>query len=475
MRKFFIFLLSVFLVCSFTFGQDMSTPVKIYDSPLNASKWGQVAFGPDGKVHIVWEEDYHDSGGSDIFYMSYDGNTWEGPVKVKDSRTIRAERPDICASQTGELFVVWNQDGEVYMREYDSTNDIWLPDERVATADYGAEETCCAADPDGNVYIKWYDYHMGRAWSRAKINGQWEAIKRMSGGLRSTQSSIAAGKDGQVWIIYREKQLDGEYKIYYSKRTKDTPWSAGKQMNWGGASQTHPHLTVGPDNVPVATYADIDEHEAIEIWICTIDENQNPREMVVPPALMHFSRIALDNQGNKYVAWQIGPGDNGTGIMYKNNVNKEGHWNNAVLMPNSGGSPKLPDIAADDDGNIALVWASASEGSDKNIWFSFLYPPPPHPPINLSVDISINSFIKSPSITYNLSWEKNPKNEDGDIKEYRIYKKENDGDFVLLDSLTPATFSAFFSFDTLDNRIQFGISTVYLVGTESNIVIFGKK
>jgi len=453
----------------------MSTPVKIYDSPLNASKWGQVAFGPDGKVHIVWEEDYYDSGGSDIFYMSYDGNTWEGPVKLKDSRNINAKKPDICSSQNGALFAVWDQDGEVYVREYDSTTDTWLPDERVATADYGAEAPCCAADSDGNVYITWHDYHMGRAWSRSKINSQWEDIKRMSGGRRSTQTGIAAGKDGQVWAIHREKQSNGEYKIYYSKRTKDTTWSTSNKMNLGGASQGHPHIAVGPDNVAVVTYADIDVGDVINILICTIDENQNPRDRVVLGGLMHYSRIALDNQGNKYVAWQIGPGDHGTGIMYKNNVNKEGLWNDAVLMPNSGGSPKLPDIAADDDGNIALVWASRSAGSEKNIWFSFLYPPPPHPPVNLNVDISINSFKKSPSITYNLSWEKNPKNEDGDMKEYRIYKKENDGEFVLLDSLTPATFSAVYSFDTLNNRIKFGISTVYLDGTESNIVTFGKE
>ena len=98
MRKSFIFLLFLFLVCGFTFGQNMSTPHEIYDSPLNASKWGQVAFGPYGKVHIVWEEDYSDSGGSDIFYMNYDGETWEGPVKLKDSRNINAGMPYICTS-----------------------------------------------------------------------------------------------------------------------------------------------------------------------------------------------------------------------------------------------------------------------------------------------------------------------------------------------------------------------------------------
>ena len=473
----------------------MSTPHEIYDSPLNASKWGQVAFGPYGKVHIVWEEDYSDSGGSDIFYMNYDGETWEGPVKLKDSRNINAGMPYICTSQTGAVFVVWNQEDEVYIRQYDPENEIWLPDERVATADYGGVEPGCAADPEGNVYISWHSYDLGNSYSRAKINGQWEAIKKISGNLRSTQQGIAAGKDGQVWMIYREKQPDGEYKIYYSKRTKDTQWADSKQMNWGGASQTHPHLTVGPDNIPVATYADIDEHEIIEVWICSIDENQNPREMVSPPTFMHYSRVAIDSLGNKHVAWQIGPGDSGAGIRYTNNINKAlGQWNNPILMQNSGGEPRLPGIAADDYGNVALVWASAA-GTEKNIWFSSLYPvkiapppppppaPIPDPPVNLNVDISIRSLRRAPSITYNLDWEKNPTNTDENVSKYNIYKKENNGEFELLISLTPDTFSAVFSFQAMNKRIQFGISTGYLFETglyatdetESDIVIFGNQ
>ncbi len=496
MRKSFIFLFSVFLVCGFSFGQKMSPPVKIYDSPLHASKWGQVAFGPDGKVHIVWEEDYSNSGGSDIFYMSYDGETWEGPVKLKDSRNINAERPDICAGPTGAVFAVWNQDGEVYMREYDPENEEWLPVKKVSTADYGANEPGCAADPDGNVYITWHNYNTGRAFSRAKVNGQWETIRRLSGGLRSTQTGVAAGKDGQIWMFFREKQSGGEYKIYYNKRTKDTGWAIPRKMNWDGASQAHPHIAVGPDNVALVTYADIDEHEAIEVWICTIDENQNPREMIVPPSFMHYSRIAIDSLGNKHLAWQIGPGDGGTGIKYKNNINrKEGQWNGSIFMQNSGGGPKLPGIAADDYGNVALVWASSSGSNDKNIWFSSLYPvtitpppPPPPPPIpespvNLDVGITIKSLKRSSLITYNLSWEKNPENTDENVAKYMIYKKENGGEFEPLISLTPTNFSAKFSFETLNKKIQFGISTVYLFETglfltdesESDIVIFGNQ
>ncbi len=252
-------------------------------------------------------------------------------------------------------------------------------------------------------------------------------------------------------------------------------------------------------------------------------------------------------------------------------------------MQNSGGGPKLPGIAADDYGNVALVWASESSGSDKNIWFSSLYPlttnrpprvdagtdqtvtlpdsavldgtvtddglpdppaevttswskvsgpgvvtfvnsievdttvsfskpgtyvlrltandgeldgsnevtitvltgppPVPEPPVNLSLDVLIKSLKRSPSITYNLNWENNPGNTEEAEKTYRIYKKENGGEFEQLLSLNSTIFSAVFSFETLNKKIQFGISTVCLFETglfltdesESDIVIFGNQ
>ena len=82
-----------------------------------------------------------------------------------------------------------------------------------------------------------------------------------------------------------------------------------------------------------------------------------------------------------------------------------------------------------------------------------------------------------------MDWEKNPTNTDENVSKYNIYKKENNGEFELLISLTPDTFSAVFSFQAMNKRIQFGISTGYLFETglyatdetESDIVIFGNQ
>ncbi|MCP2605301.1 hypothetical protein NLC29_04015, partial [Candidatus Aminicenantes bacterium AH-873-B07] len=464
----------ILLFCGFILCQTMPEPVNVSNS-AGASKWGQVAFGPDGIVHIVWEEDYHDKPGSDIFYVYYDGEQFSEPYNLTDTPNIECERPYICTSPKGQIIVVWNQgDGEkIGLREYDPQQKKWLPIEYISK-NLGGEEAAVGADKDGNIYVIWFSE--GRAYSRSKIDGKWEDIFRMSSVRRSTQVGIAVGKNGRVWAIWREKQANGEYKIYYRKRTKKSKWSKAKEMNFGGASQSRPHIAIGPDNVPVVVYSDVDVGYEREIWLCTIDEKENPRELVIGAALQHYPRLAIDIEGNKHIVWQIGPGDYGKGIRYINNIG--GTWNEPQLMPYSGGSPRVPGISADAFGNVAIVWESSIPGRDKEIWFSSLYPVTPKkflPPINLNVSISINSLKKDIEVTYNLSWEPNPENDDDFIKGYNIYKREDSGEFKLFVKLSKNTYSVSFTFTNLQNKIQFGISTVSLSGAESEIVVFGSE
>jgi hypothetical protein len=100
-------------------------------------------------------------------------------------------------------------------------------------------------------------------------------------------------------------------------------------------------------------------------------------------------------------------------------------------------------------------------------------PPIPDPPVNLNVDISVISLKKSPMIVYYLSWEKNPENVGEYVKDYKIYVKENNGEFVPYLTVDTPTLSAEIRITALDKKLQFGVSTVYTYETESDIAIFG--
>jgi hypothetical protein len=230
---------------------------------------------------------------------------------------------------------------------------------------------------------------------------------------------------------------------------------------------------VASDNVPVATWRNVGELEPKgEIWVVIVDEDDNPHEIVVGDALHHFPRIAVDSNDNHHLAWQVGPAERGFGIKYKNNVG--GKWSNAIVMENSGGGCETPGISADQGGNVALVWSSSASGRSKEIWLSTLYPVLVlQSPSNLNMTITINNLKEVPEMVYNLSWEPNPENDQNMVKGYNLYKKENNGPWQLLLSVTKETRSASFTFSGTEQRITLGIRAVSIHDTEGTIGIFG--
>ena len=476
MKKFFSFFFFAFLVCGIHFGQTMSEPVNVSNSANTESKWGQVAFGPDGKLHIVWEERLNYPY-SDIFYMSYDGMNWEGPVNLSQaSGNRRCWRPYICTNNNGWVFVVWGQgrtdlDNICQLVEWNPVTKEWSDVIKVSESGVGGGAPRVAADDDQNVYIIWQHQGRGKTYSRCRINGQWEDIIRMSSS-RSEHVAIAAGDDGRVWAMWLEKQPSKEYNVVYSRRSKNTEWTAEKTIR-KGSSHEFPHLDVGSDNVPVAVWRNVGELEPKgEIWVIRIDEDNYPHEIAVGDALHHFPRIAVDSNDKCHLAWQVGPAERGFGIKYKNNVG--GKWSDAVAMENSAGGPETPGISADQGGNVALVWSASGEGHTKEIWLSTLYPVLVlHSPSNLNMTITINNLKEIPEMAYDLSWEPNPENAQNMVKGYNLYKRENNGPWELLLSVTKETRSASFTFSGTEQRITLGIKAVSIYDTEGTIGIFG--
>jgi len=435
----------------------MSVPIKVTSTP-DASKWAQCAFAPDGRLYIIWQEQYKATGGSDIFIISYNGRTWSTPLNLKNYPYSPADRPYIHISAKGNIYVAWDEWG-VVLREYNAQSQTWLSPVRLSTYEYGGFEPCIATDPDENVYVFWYNDQAGIVYSRSRIAGSWEPIKQMSTpGATAKQGAIAAGRDGRVWCMWREKQPDSLYKLLYSKRTKDTPWTSPLVITWAGYGYIHPHMTMGPDNIPYVITQDVNPALGTdaEIYIIKLDEIYNARELVIPRANQHYPRLVFDAYGNKHVATQIGPGDFGWGIWYTNNIG--GSWKPPYIMPFSAGYTKLPGIAADGFGNVAVVWSCTWEADAEEVWFSSLYPVEVrtfYPPLD---PLAIVDKKSSTTTTYNFSWRANPENDPRFIRGYYVYKREDSGPWTLLVSLPLETTSYTYTITTT-RKLKFAITT----------------
>jgi hypothetical protein len=186
----------------------------------------------------------------------------------------------------------------------------------------------------------------------------------------------------------------------------------------------------------------------------------------------HYPRVTVDARGAVHVAAQLGGGDYGSGYVYNNNVS--GEWMDEEEYFLSA-MDKSPGISSDDFGNVAVCVSNWISGVESEIWVKSIDPILPKkflPPVNLSSSVKISNAHKAGKAVFTLNWGANPENNDQYISGYRIYKKEGSGNWELLLTATKGTTSAQFTFNDLDSKRSFAITTISLGGMDSDKVYF---
>jgi hypothetical protein len=438
-------------------------------------RWSQVALGADGIAHLVFVEILDEDVRNPLFYVSYDGQKSSTPLMLTRSLDTFAMQPHIAANSRGQVVAVWSEprDDSIFMRILDPLTNTWGAEERVTN--WGVDEPSVAIDKDGNVHVFFYDSGDGRCYVKSKINGVWERESLLSrGDVRCVQGNVVLAKDGTVWACWLQQACNGncEYKTHYRKRLPgSTTWTPQSWVNETGLSQERPNIGVGPNGIPWVTWQDVDPGESTQVAICKLDESSNPMELITGRWTQHYPRVAVDINNNVHLAIPQGAGDEGDGMLYKNDIG--GGWSAGQELP--GPWTKAGAISADDFGNVAVSVSAFFQANGSDVLLYSLEAISPKyflPPVNLSVTVVMSSLKVSPKVTYNLSWNANPENNEAYLNGYKIYRKENTGSYQLLTSVTKSTFSQSQEFTDLSKKRKFAISTVNLGGAESVLVEF---
>jgi len=375
MKKTLFGAVAVLLLATLQFGQILSNTKKL-DDLTGRVRWSQCAFDPTGVLWVVYEEDT-DGPGHPIWVVSYDGTTVSEPFNVTGSPSFRGLRPGIGTGIKGTIAVVWGGDdpiSQVWLRVRDPETKTWLPPQNVSQGN-GFQEPNVAVDHDDNIHVAWHTLPGAGCWARSYINGAWTGIKRFSGGKDCT---VAVGPNGKAWAVWREKGAGGNYKNFYSTRTPTTEWIPASAVGEGGNSSSHPGVTVGPDNVAVLAYGNIDP------------ENEGPQEMRVKKLLdgsnrvivwdrrvAHYPRLVVDKNLHMHMVCALGGGDAGNGLRYANNVG--GAWNASQFI--GSGMNKVVGIATDPFGNVAACQSAWTSDGGSDIWCYSIKPIEPTAPI----------------------------------------------------------------------------------------------
>jgi hypothetical protein len=464
MKRALALVAAMFLLAGLPFAQTMGNLKKVA-SVTHGVRWSQCAFGPDGVLHIVFEDDTNT--GHPVMYLNYDGTTASTPINVTGDEYVRGERPGIGVGPHGQVAVAWGVDAgdNVYVRVYDPKTKVWGAVELCA-AGYGWDEPQPAFDQNGSLHV-FFTNSGGRAYCVSKINGVWETPYRFTSS--GWAGSIAIGPDGKAWVVFRIKS--SMYKNYYASRAMGASWSEITLLTSSGGSSSHPSVTVGPDNVPVMVWGDIDPVAENGAEIRLIRPTTGAaREIAIPFGMQHYPRAAVDTSLHTHIAAQLGGGDFGSGAVYTHNAS--GSWAGTQTVVSN--MNKVVGLSADAYGNVGMCMSDqTSSGSDIYVWTTqpivprFIYPP-----TNLAASVKSKNLRKSPQITYNLSWTANAANTDAYVAGYSVYVKEGSGAYRLLMSVAKSTLNASFTYTDASVKRYFGIVTTNPGGGESELVEF---
>jgi len=334
-------------------------------------RWSQCAFGPDGVLWVVYEEDT--DRGHPIWVISYDGTNVSTPFNATGNIDIRGERPGITVGPKGHVVVVWGvlAESSVYMRVRDPKTKTWDPVESVKVG-YGGDEPVPAMDAEGNIHVGWWALSLAKCYARSKIDGAWGETMSFGSGKDLT---VAVGPNGTAWALYRINQ-GGKYKNFYSSRTKSSGWTSPALLTSGGESASHPGVTVGPDNVAVAAWGDIDpdNENGAQMRLMKILPGAT-REIAMEKYMAHYPRIVVDKDLVTHMVCQIGGGDFGSGLRYTHN--RSGTWEEPQTIPAA--MDKVAGIASDPFGNVAACQSSFNSEGGSDIWVYSTKPIVPAP------------------------------------------------------------------------------------------------
>jgi hypothetical protein len=475
MKKIRLFALLFVLSALSAMAQLMNNQVTVAHSGTKV-RWSQVALGPDGVAHVcyvaMWNVDWPDPTDTNpLYYVSYNGTTASTPVMLTAHYEDFARQPGIGAGANGMVAVVWAEphDHSIFMRVLDPATHAWQTIERVSN--WGQDEPSVVIEPNGNIHVYFWDSGTGRCISKSKINGVWEGEMVLSNqDTRCMKGGISLALDGTIWAVWMERECASgggscEYKVKYSTRTASTYWVPAKTVNPAGLSQELPMISVGPDGIPWVTWGDTTDGEMSAVAVARLDGVANPLTILTGHYTQHGPRTATDIYNNCHISIQQGGGDYGNGILYLNNVG--GTWKTQIM---EGAYTKTGGISADSYGNVAVSWSAYFGGEGSDVFINSLQPIVPkyfYPPVNPLVSLSSSGVRRSPRAVYRLSWSANPVNNDQYLSGYKIYLKENNGNYTLVSSVGKATFNATFTFTDLSKKRRFAITTVNMGGAES--------
>ncbi len=278
------------------------------------------------------------------FTMSLDGavpGVWNVVVENPDGRS------DTIAGGFEVLPASWSE-------------DVRLTDDPGGSMTGYTHSRTVAVDPDGRVYVVWYDNRSGNYGIYYKVldKGVWSTdVKLTSDSWVSSHPAIATGPDGRVHIVWQDRRHGYDAAIYYKEHT-GSGWGPDELISTPNAVATKPSIAVDETGDVHVVWCEVHGGWQVIYRKRAGGEWQEEVALTETPGSHAFPSIAVDDVDVVHIVWQGNFGTSGGSQIYYSWHDDEG-WQAPLRLSFAGDECLAPSVATGPGGRAHFVWHDA--------------------------------------------------------------------------------------------------------------------
>ena len=216
-----------------------------------------LSHAKDGKVWLAWSKYLWDESNTEIYYKTYDGNSWTSEARLTNDPS-QDNSPTVLNLANGTVVIVWssNRSGnfDIYLARIDdgaNPETVNLTDDVDKARGTKHDEAPAVVETKEAVWVFWqrctgpgcplngdtdiyYRQYRGGAW----VSEQPAVVGSQSDSL----VSAAAAKDGMIWLAWSRQQDN----IFY-KTNGGNGWSPEQQATSSPEADLSPNIFIARD------------------------------------------------------------------------------------------------------------------------------------------------------------------------------------------------------------------------------------